>query len=161
MARSTSNGPRRSDPTAILSGALFTLIGAGFLVVGMDYSFGTLRTMGPGFFPRVLAILLIALGLISAATEKRAEGEDFSLASLNWRALACVTLAALAFALLSRPLGVAPAIFIAVLIVSRAMPGMGFVRPVVLALAISIFSVLAFVEGLGLPMRAFGPWLSF
>ena len=43
------------------SGVLFTLLGTGALAMGSKYALGTAARMGPGYFPRILGILLIAL----------------------------------------------------------------------------------------------------
>ena len=54
------------NPRDFWSGVLFTLLGVGALVIGSKYTLGTAARMGPGYFPRILGILLIVLGVVSA-----------------------------------------------------------------------------------------------
>ena len=51
------------DWADIWGGAVLALLGAGVAVyAGLRLDFGTLRAMGPGFFPTVLGALLAVLG---------------------------------------------------------------------------------------------------
>ena len=54
------------NPKDFWSGALFIAIGIATIVLGSRYTLGTAARMGPGYFPRILGILLIALGGILA-----------------------------------------------------------------------------------------------
>jgi hypothetical protein len=47
------------------AGILFMAFGAVALVMGQGYSLGTVSRMGPGYFPRMLGILLVVVGLVS------------------------------------------------------------------------------------------------
>ncbi|MCU0908987.1 MAG: hypothetical protein MUF73_16465 [Rhodobacteraceae bacterium] len=51
------------DPVDTAAGALFVVLGAGFAWFGRGLEIGTTFRMGPGYFPLVLAGLLILLGL--------------------------------------------------------------------------------------------------
>ena len=64
-------------PKDFWSGVMFAAIGIGTLVYGSYYTIGTAARMGPGYFPRILGILLIALGLILSARAFRIEGAAF------------------------------------------------------------------------------------
>ena len=61
-----------SKTTDYLAGALMVLIGAGAVYVCSHYRMGTLTSMGPGFFPTLLGVLLILLGIAIAAEIGRA-----------------------------------------------------------------------------------------
>ncbi len=50
------------NPKDFWAGALFVAIGVGTLLMGSKYTLGTAARMGPGYFPRILGILLIVLG---------------------------------------------------------------------------------------------------
>jgi hypothetical protein len=49
------------------AGVLFMAFGASALVIGWNYSLGTVSRMGPGYFPRMLSILLLVVGAVSVA----------------------------------------------------------------------------------------------
>ena len=46
-----------------ISGLFFFSFGAFFFVLGRGYSMGTARAMGPGYFPVLLALLLVLVGI--------------------------------------------------------------------------------------------------
>lgn len=54
------------------AGALMALIGIGTMLEGSSYQFGSAAQIGPGFFPVVLGILLVAVGILIAATQQGA-----------------------------------------------------------------------------------------
>lgn len=47
----------------LLSGILLTAIGMLFLTYSMQYEFGNIKSIGPGFFPLIIAFLLTIFGL--------------------------------------------------------------------------------------------------
>ena len=49
-------------PKDFFAGLLFIAFGIAAIVIGSNYALGTAARMGPGYFPRILGILLIALG---------------------------------------------------------------------------------------------------
>lgn len=150
--------PRGNDPTALLSGALFVILGVGFLLIGMDYDFGTARRMGAGYFPVVLAVILILLGVAVALPGLSRAGERAG--PINWRGVVLIPAATLAFALLVRPAGMLIASFIAVCIASISTKHYRVPNVILVATAISIFSTLVFVVGLGLPIPIVGAWFN-
>jgi hypothetical protein len=48
----------------ILSGALFIFIGLIFFYKSHSYPMGTYSNIGPGYFPMLISIVLISIGLI-------------------------------------------------------------------------------------------------
>ena len=52
---------------AFVSGALFVAVAAFFFIVALNYQPGTAARMGPGFFPRMMSIILAAIGLFVMA----------------------------------------------------------------------------------------------
>src|SRR5688572_15221992 len=90
-------------PRDFTAGLLFTGIGIAFAWWSRDYALGTLRQMGPGFFPLVLGSLLAVIGLFKCAAALFGEGERFE--PFSWRPLLLVAGASAAFALLIRGAG--------------------------------------------------------
>jgi putative tricarboxylic transport membrane protein len=58
---------RIRNPRDFWAGALFVAFGMAAVILGSRYNLGTAARMGPGYFPRILGILLIALGAIISA----------------------------------------------------------------------------------------------
>lgn len=53
------------DTKDFWAGIVFLAFGASALVIGWNYSLGTVSRMGPGYFPRMLSILLLVVGAVS------------------------------------------------------------------------------------------------
>jgi hypothetical protein len=51
----------------LLAGAIFVALGGGFAYTASTYEVGSLRTMGPGYFPLALGLVLAALGVVIMA----------------------------------------------------------------------------------------------
>ena len=108
---------------------------------------GTAFRMGPGYFPLVLAVLLIA-----ARRRHPRSGDCASRASrsapIAWRGMLFILPAPIIFGLTVRGLGFVPAIFLTALIASFASPRM---KPLdarwSLAVALTVFSTLVFSYG--------------
>ena len=48
------------SPKDLVAGLMFIAIGITAIVIASNYTLGTAARMGPGYFPRILSILLIA-----------------------------------------------------------------------------------------------------
>ncbi len=128
-------------PRDIVGGLLVMAIGAGFLLVGQELEFGTSFRMGPGYFPTILSLLMIALG-----------------AALAWRGLLLVIGATLFFGFTLRGLGLAPVLVVVVLATAWASRYATWRTAVPLALGLAVFCTVLFVQLLGLPLPLLGPW---
>ena len=53
---------RIRNPKDFWAGVLFVAVGIAAIVLGSRYNLGTAARMGPGYFPRILGMLLILLG---------------------------------------------------------------------------------------------------
>lgn len=143
---------RRQD---VLGGLLLVSVGILALALGAPLEAGTARRMGPGFFPRILAGLLIGLGgYIGVQGFRSATGEVAG--RIAWRPLLLVTAAAVAFQLLIDRAGLVAAT--AAVVVLGAVAGRD-ARPVEVGLLASILAVgtaLLFVYVLQLPLPLWG-----
>jgi hypothetical protein len=114
--------------------------------------------MGPGFYPLVVAALLVVLGVI-IALRPAAAPEDESTDRPPWRAVAVIVAALLLFGLTVRGLGLIPSIFIAATLSSLASVRTGLVTAAALGAALTVVSVVIFVVGLRLNLPLLGTWL--
>lgn len=144
----------RSD---VLSGLLMIVLGVFTISQSLGYNFGTLRRMGPGFFPIVLSVGLCLIGIAMIVSKAFVpKGADVDVDNLNMRGIVGVLGGLLALALLLEPFGLIPAIFAGVLIASLADRQLKLVPALVLALVLSAFCYSVFVWALNLPLKAFG-----
>src|SRR5882762_196898 len=74
------------------AGALVMLLGAGAALVGSRYDIGSLRRMGPGFFPTVLGILLAFIGVLIAGSASLSPSTGGAEAGMrpDWRGWFCI-----------------------------------------------------------------------
>ncbi|MGH6762883.1 MAG: tripartite tricarboxylate transporter TctB family protein [Phyllobacterium sp.] len=142
-----------------LCGLIFVAIGLFFAWNALLLPLGTAFRMGPGYFPLVLAGLLIFLGLVVIV--QATQYEDVPIGPIAWRGMLLILPAPVVFGLTVRGLGFAPALFLTALIAAFASRKMKPVTALLLAGGITLFSVIVFSYGLGLPFRRFGPWLGF
>ncbi|SFH32494.1 Tripartite tricarboxylate transporter TctB family protein [Palleronia marisminoris] len=109
------------------------------------YDLGTLRRMGPGFFPTVLGAMLAALGLIVALPALRRTGVPSRVQP--WAA-AAVLASIVIFGLGLSRLGLVGATAASVLVASLPAPQPGWTWRMVLTLAVTLLTVLVFSFGL-------------
>jgi len=145
------------DRTNLVCGLALMLTGLFFAYQSIELELGTALRMGPGYFPFILACVLVLLGGVIVFQAIRVHGEP--VGALAWRGMAFILPAPIFFGLTVRGLGFVPAIFFTSLIAAFASHKMKPLMAVILAALLTVFSVLVFSYGLGLPFRRFGPWL--
>jgi hypothetical protein len=133
-----------------LAGLLFVAFGAFGLWLARELDAGTASEMGPGYFPRVICVLLIGLGGVLSVTDLAQDTERPE--GWSWRPLLFITAAAFAFALLLRPIGLVGTLVLTIVLASAAGR---LLRPMALALlvlALIVINVGIFVVALQIPI---------
>ncbi|MCZ8078487.1 MAG: tripartite tricarboxylate transporter TctB family protein [Fuscovulum sp.] len=149
------------DRTDAAAGVLFILFGLFFGIQALGLEIGTAFRMGPGYFPLVLAVVLVIFGGLILFNAIKAGKDSPSIGGIAWRGLLFILPAPIFFGLTVRGLGFVPSIFVTTLIAGLASLKMRPVYALLLAVAVTVFSTLVFSYALGLPFRRFGPWLPF
>lgn len=90
------------------SGLMFVGFGVLALIMGSNLAVGTAVRMGPGYVPRMLSYILIALGIAIAVRAVIASGE--TIERLRWKPITFITIGVVAFAWLFESTGMAPAL---------------------------------------------------
>jgi hypothetical protein len=147
-------------PRDVVGGLVVVAIGAGFFAFGRELETGTSFRMGPGYFPTILSLLMVALGAVMTVLAWRAPHQEEAFGQVPWRALALVVGAVVLFGLTLRGLGLAPVLLLVVLATAWASRYASWRASVPLALGIAAFCALLFIKGLGLPLPLVGPSLS-
>lgn len=137
----------------VLAGLLFIALGAMGFVVALSYPFGSLQEMGPGFFPRVLGVVLIGFGLVTLFRGLRS-GERVEGVWTFWPLLLLVV-ALVAFGWLIERLGLIPAVVALVVISALAGKEFHWGETLVLTVVLCLLALAIFVWGLGLPYALF------
>lgn len=140
------------------AGLLFIALG---LVFGLNAYFtldlGTNLRMGPGYFPLLLSVVLIILGIVIFVRSIAQEDQEWGSAS--WRGMFFILLGPVVFGLTLQGLGLVPSIAIITFIASFASQRMSPLLAIALTVGLTIFCVGVFSYGLGSPIRLFGPWM--
>ncbi|WP_127104491.1 tripartite tricarboxylate transporter TctB family protein [Pararhodobacter zhoushanensis] len=136
--------------------AAFVTGGIGLFIVieSMSYRLGTLRSMGPGYFPAIIGGTMLVLAVIMLLTAQRSE-RLFSLERGQVRGVLFLTAAFGAFALTIESLGLLVSVTSAVFLAALANPNTKWPLALILAVCTAVVCVLIFRVGLGLQMRAY------
>lgn len=141
----------------VLSGSIFSAVGVWFTAQSLNLSMGSLRSMGPGYLPAALSLLLLGFGaVVLLRGVLRGAG---GISAIPLRGLAAVIGALLIFAFCVRGAGLAPTVFTMVLVTCLGSMKARPVPSIILAAGLAVFSWAAFIWGLGLPLSVIGPWL--
>ena len=114
-----------------------------------NYDIGSLRRMGPGFFPVALGVLLAAFGALIAVT---AGPRPTRAAPFAWPETIAVIAALLTFGLLLDSIGLLLTSAVTVLIASAVAPRRGLGWRLMLTLAVTALVWLVFVQGLNMSL---------
>jgi hypothetical protein len=133
------------------AGSLVVAIGGSVVVLCSDYRMGSLTSMGPGFFPTLLGVILILLGLalIISAPYQTESSPQFALnrhneVHFNWRGFTAIIISLLIFIGLADYAGFLPASFFSVFIAALGDRNATIKGSLILAICISIFAVILF-----------------
>ncbi|MBW4090584.1 MAG: tripartite tricarboxylate transporter TctB family protein [Proteobacteria bacterium] len=98
-----------------LGGGLMLLLGLGAAFQASHYEFGTLRRMGPGYFPLALGLILALTGLaILLGSLRGAAAVAAARLAPEWRGWICICAGVASFAVIGRWGGLLPATFASV-----------------------------------------------
>jgi hypothetical protein len=148
---------RIKDKRDFLGGLLLAGFGLSALLIARNYRMGTASRMGPGYFPVMLAILLIGIGIIVAVSAFRS-GEG-KVPKLALRPLLIVTGATALFGVLLNGAGMLLTT-IALVIASRlARPEDPWLETAILGVALSALCAAVFYFGLRIQIPLLPTWI--
>ncbi len=138
------------------AGVIYTAIGLAAVLIGKDYGMGSATKMGPAYFPTVLGALLALIGLAAIVRSFLRPGEPMGV--FAYKGIALVTVATVLFGLLVRGAGIVIAIFVLLLMSAYASVKFRWGHSIALAVGLTVFCVLVFIKGLGIPLPLLGSW---
>lgn len=137
----------------LIGGLLTIALGVFVLAMAWHYPMGSLLRMGPGFFPSVIAVLIVLLGLALTASALRAHWGPASI-RVQWRSVLAVAAGVILFAVSLERAGLVPATLLLVLVSSLAEPNWRPRRAAILAVVVTALVYLLFVTVLQIPVAA-------
>ena len=144
------------DKRNFLAGLLLVGFGLGALLIARTYTMGTAFRMGSGYFPVMLASLLIVIGIIVSCLAFRSG--EVKLPRVAWRPLIIVSAAVALFGLILDGAGLLLSTFAMVIVSRLARSGYSWVESVVLGVALSVLCSVVFYYGLNIQMPLLPKW---
>jgi hypothetical protein len=138
------------------TGLIYIFFGLSAVLIARDYGMGTALKMGPGYFPTVLGSLLTFIGIIALVRSFIAPGGP--IGGLAFKGLLLVVGSTLVFGLILRGAGLAIALPLFVIISAYASVHFRWGPSLALAAGLTLFCVLVFLKGLGVPLPILGSW---
>lgn len=138
------------------AGLIYVFFGSCAIIIARDYNMGSALRMGPAYFPTLLGAALVLIGAISIIRAFFVEGTPIGGFALKGLSLVVVSVAL--FGLIVRGAGLVVALPLLVVISALGSSRFRWKPTLVMALGLTIFCVLVFIKGLGIPLPVLGPW---
>jgi len=147
---SGGNVARIRNPKDFWAGLLFASVGLAAIVLGSRYNLGTAARMGPGYFPRILGMLLILLGAIIALRALRVDGP--AIPPWRWWSTGMVLGSVVLFGLIVNTVGLALSTVTLIVLASSASSEFRWKESLVSGVFLAVLAVSVFVIGLKLQL---------
>jgi hypothetical protein len=144
-------------PKDFWAGILYIAFGATAIGIALGYPAGTAGRMGPGYFPRGLGAILIAIGLFLTLRALRLKGAPITFPS--FRPITVIIASVVLFGIAAPPLGLVVATILLVVFSSVASDEFRWKEAVISSVLMAAFTVAAFSYGLQLQMPVW-PWFA-
>jgi len=138
------------------TGLIYIFFGASAIIIARDYSMGTGVKMGPAYFPTILGGVLAAIGAIAVIRSFIVPGTP--IGAFSFKGLILVSVSTLLFGFVVRGAGLTVALPLLVVISAFASVHFHWRATLIMAAGLTIFCVLVFLKGLGIPLPVVGPW---
>jgi hypothetical protein len=146
-------------PKDFYAGLLFIAFGVAAIVIGSDYALGNAARMGPGYFPRILGILLVTLGAMLAARATRLQGGP--VPAFKWRPTLVILGSVVLFGYIVEQAGLFASTVVLIVGASAASHEFRWKEALVSSVFFALLVIAVFVLGLKLQLpiwpALFGP----
>ena len=140
------------------AGVMFMAFGAAAIVIGSKYALGTAARMGPGYFPRILGLLLIGLGALLALRSMR--GPATASPRLKWRPTAIVLASVVGFGLIVEKTGLLVSTILLIFCASTASHEFRWKEALASGVFFALLAIAVFVLGLKIQLPVWPTFLS-
>ena len=144
------------NPKDFWTGIIYISFGLASVLIARDYGMGAALKMGPAYFPTILGGLLVGIGVIAVIRSFIVPGAP--VGAFAFKGLALVGFSVLLFGLIVRGAGLAVALPLLVVISALASARFRWRPTLIMAAVLTVFCVLVFLKGLGIPLPTIGPW---
>lgn len=138
------------------TGVIYLFVGSGALIISRDYDMGTAVKMGPAYFPILLSVLLMIIGIISVLRSFFKSGSPIGVVA--WKGLVLIVASTLLFGMIVRGAGLLLALPLLVIVSASASARFSWKTSLAEAVGITVFCIVIFLKGLGVPLPILGSW---
>ena len=138
------------------SGLLYICLGSSAIMIARDYAMGTAVKMGPAYFPTILGALLVLIGAISVIRSFVVSGTP--IGAFAFKGLSFIIVSTMIFGFLVRGAGLIVALPLLVIMSAYGSTRFRWRPTIVMAFGLTLFCVLVFIKGLGIPLPIIGSW---
>ena len=100
------------------TGLIYIFVGSAALIISRDYDMGTAVKMGPAYFPTILSVLLMVIGIISVLRSFLKSGSPIGV--IAWKGLVLIVASTLLFGMIVRGAGLV--IALPLLVIHLSLP---------------------------------------
>ena len=137
-------------PKDFYAGLLFIAFGIAALIIGSNYALGTAARMGPGYFPRILGILLVSLGALLALRALKLQGTPIS--AFKWRPTLIVLASVVVFGLIVEHVGLMLSTIGLIFVSSTASTEFRWKEAFIMGIFFALLAIAVFILGLKLQL---------
>jgi hypothetical protein len=134
----------------LFGGLLLVAFGVAAIVLARGYPVGSAARMGPGYFPRMLGILLTVIGCVLILISLRNQGSPIPV--WKWRPTMVVLGSVVLFGAIVQYLGLALSTVALIVISSAASTEFRAKEAVISAIGLAVLAVVVFILGLKLQL---------
>ena len=148
--------PIARNPKDFWTGLIYLFVGCGALIISRDYDMGTALKMGPAYFPTILSVLLMGIGIISVLRSFLKSGSPIGIVA--WKGLVLIVASTILFGMIVRGAGLLLALPLLVIVSASASARFSWKTTLAEAVGITVFCIVVFLKGLGVPLPILGSW---
>ena len=141
------------------AGIIYIVAGFGAWIISRDYGMGSAGKMGPAYFPTILGALLTVIGIISILRSFLKSGSPIGVVA--WKGLALIVVSTLLFGMIVRGAGLIIALPLLVIVSAFASSRFSWKYSLAEAAVITVFCIVVFLKGLGVPLPILGSWFGY
>ena len=141
------------------TGVIYFVVGSAALIISRDYGMGAAVKMGPAYFPTMLGVLLMIIGIISVVRSFLKSGSP--IGAVAWKGLVLIVASTLLFGMIVRGAGLIIALPLLVMVSASASARFSWKYSLAEAAVITVFCIVVFLKGLGVPLPILGSWFGY
>lgn len=153
-------GLRIHNQKDFAAGLIYVAFGAAFAIGSLDYKMGDAARMGPAYFPFWVGVLLVVVGVFTAAAGLRGATAPEKLKKPELASIGWIIGSVVLFGLLLNQLGLVLSLAVLILVSMRASHEFRWAGALATTVALIAFSTFTFIWGIEMQIDLWPAWFS-